>query len=343
MSDGEKQIRVSAVIPAYNAAACIGRAIESVLGQSLPVYEIIVVDDGSTDETGKAVEKFGNKVRYIRQENAGVSVARNTGIEAATGNWIAFLDADDEWLAEKNAQQVKLIENNPDLQWAATNWARQMGNTRTDVGNSIMIKNSLGDKDYFDNYFVATVKYGCMAQTPGMMIRRRVFDEVGGFEPGRVRAQDLDVWWRVGYRYPRIGYIADVLAVAHLEAHEEALTERRLYEKRGVEMRELIRKHLKLAEEKGCLDEFRPFAAAELKRRLRTMLFNGFGADARATVRKFGGLFSWYVRWGGYVLALFPKTTSAAMRSISWVKHAVGLGQVTRKYSQAETNKYVSS
>ncbi len=106
-------------------------------------------------------------------------------------------------------------------------------------------------------------------------------------------------------------------------------------------MRELIAKHYILAEENGAMDCFKVYAEWELKRRLQTMLFNGFGEDARQTLRDFGGLFSWYVRWGGRLLATFPKTTSAAMRSVSWFKQAMGLKrQVTRRYGRSEVEKH---
>src|SRR5947209_13220762 len=97
---------VSVIIPTYNHGRFIADAIESVLAQTYPVSEIIVVDDGSTDETQEVVEKFGEKVRYIEQANAGVSAARNTGIENSDGDLVAFLDADDTWLPEKIEKQV---------------------------------------------------------------------------------------------------------------------------------------------------------------------------------------------------------------------------------------------
>ena len=106
--------RFSVVIPAFNAAATLARAIESVRAQSWPAHEIIVVDDGSTDASAAVAAKFGDAVCLIRQPNSGVSVARNAGAAAATGDWLAFLDADDwyapdrlrlhaEWIAEDAA------------------------------------------------------------------------------------------------------------------------------------------------------------------------------------------------------------------------------------------------
>src|SRR5208283_3848938 len=94
--------KISVVIPTYDRAVKVQRAIESVLAQTLPGLEVIVVDDGSTDGTGGVLaEKFGDQIRYFAQTNQGVSVARNKGIEEARGQWIAFLDSDDFWEKDK--------------------------------------------------------------------------------------------------------------------------------------------------------------------------------------------------------------------------------------------------
>lgn len=341
MSKIDKDILVSAVIPAYNAEACIERAIDSVLGQTLAVYEIIVVDDGSSDKTSEVVEQYGDKVILIRQENAGVSVARNTAIAAATGDWIAFLDADDEWLAEKNSLQIEVIRKNPELKWCAANSQTSLGNTCSVLGNTEAIAKIIDPNEFFDNYFVAITKCGCPMHTPTKMVRADIFEEVGLFEPGRQRTEDLDLWWRIALLYPKIGYISEPQVTVHLEAHEESLVELRILEKRGIEIRELVARYLPKARKLGVDNTFERFAAWILQRRLRTMLFNGFGEDACDTLRDFGFLFSWHIRLGGQLLAMFPKTTSAGMRGISWVKHAVGLNKhVTRRYGRAKTEKH---
>ena len=122
MRTQKDRMTVSAVIPAYNSGESIARAIESVLCQTYPADEIIVVDDGSTDNTAEMVQSFGERVIFIRQENAGASVARNTGIQAARFDWIAFLDADDEWVPEKLRLQVELLQRHPELVWTMSNY-----------------------------------------------------------------------------------------------------------------------------------------------------------------------------------------------------------------------------
>jgi glycosyltransferase involved in cell wall biosynthesis len=97
---------VTVIIPTYNYGRFVADAIASVLAQTYAVFEIVVVDDGSTDETEEVVKTFGERVRYIKQQNAGVSAARNAGIEVSSGDLIAFLDADDTWLPEKIEKQV---------------------------------------------------------------------------------------------------------------------------------------------------------------------------------------------------------------------------------------------
>ncbi len=104
---------ISVVIPCYNAAAFLRATIESILGQTQPVLEVIVVDDGSADDSANIAESFGPPVRVIRQPNQGESAARNRGIEAAGGDWVAFLDADDLWLPTKVELQAEAIRSAP--------------------------------------------------------------------------------------------------------------------------------------------------------------------------------------------------------------------------------------
>src|SRR5690349_20181236 len=104
-AQAQKRGSIAAAIAVYNGANLIRRSVDSILAQTRPADEVLVVDDGSTDRTGEVVREYGSRVRYIRQENSGVSTARNRAAREATSEWIAFLDHDDEWLPNKLARQ----------------------------------------------------------------------------------------------------------------------------------------------------------------------------------------------------------------------------------------------
>jgi len=107
--------RISIVIPCFNSAHCLRETLEHALAQTAPAHEILIVDDGSTDDTPELVRSFGDRVRYLRQQNRGPAAARNHAIEQATGDWIAFLDHDDLFLPEKLARQGAIAEAHPEL------------------------------------------------------------------------------------------------------------------------------------------------------------------------------------------------------------------------------------
>ena len=125
----ERAPRVSVVIPSFNRAGMIEEAIGSVLAQTYENFELIVIDDGSTDNTPLVLENYGNRVLSYRQRNGGVSAARNKGIESATGSLIAFLDSDDLWLPEKLACQVDFFDTHPDAMICQTEetWIKKSG------------------------------------------------------------------------------------------------------------------------------------------------------------------------------------------------------------------------
>jgi glycosyltransferase involved in cell wall biosynthesis len=117
--------KISVIMPTYNCAAYIAEALTSVLKQTLSPYEILVIDDGSTDNTKAIVMALDDaRIRYLKQENAGVSAARNCGLQHATGEYIAFLDADDRWLPDMLARQYATLSRNPELVFSFTNFIR---------------------------------------------------------------------------------------------------------------------------------------------------------------------------------------------------------------------------
>ncbi len=184
-------MRVSVVIPAYNAERYVGKAIESCLNQSYPPHEIIVVDDASTDGSAAVAELYPEPVRVIRlKENSGVSVARNRGVEVSTGNWIAFLDADDWWMPEKLERQRQCAFENPRAMLLYT-------------GFRILPV----DGPEYDGQFFAPreiwpmLRYRSRIHLSTVITRRDAFDAVGGFNSSLRIAQDWDLWLRLAARY----------------------------------------------------------------------------------------------------------------------------------------------
>ena len=193
---------MSAVIPAYNRRDFITRAVDSVMRQTVPVDEIIVVDDGSTDGTAEVVEsRYGNAVRVVRQPNRGVSGARRRGIEEAHGDWIAFLDSDDEWTPERNAALVRATELvPPDVAWI-------FGDLRfvTDDGESPSLFQEYGltvtgNPEVFEDSL--SVQYPVLfPYLQASFIRRDVLLEFKCFTEGFRSDEDVLTGFQIGCRY----------------------------------------------------------------------------------------------------------------------------------------------
>lgn len=328
---------VSVVIPAYNAGGFIRRTIDSVLSQTYTDRELIVVDDGSTDNTSEVVKSYGAKVRYIHQDNAGDGPARNTGIRAAKGDWIAFLDHDDEWLPRKLELQMDLLKRNPRLRWCGTNYYKSCLDRRDAVGDIEALKNKLAGHDCFDNFFTAVGQKGCSLITTTILVHREVFEHAGLFDSCWLLCADFDMWWRIAYHFPAIGYLPEPLATVHLDVLDTAAKASRITSKRGEDARNLVARHLKLADEQAALAQFTPLAKKVLKKSLAATIYYGFKDDARATVAQFPGLFPWYWRLGTYLLTVFPKVTAVAARVLASLGRKLRLERrVTRRWVYSE-------
>lgn len=200
------RISITVVIPAYNAEGTLDRAIRSVLDQSYPLSEIIVVDDGSKDGTSAVAAKYAESIRYVRQENGGVSVARNRGISEAASEWIAFLDADDEWLPGKLAEQVELLRSCPDLKWLCTNMEIAGDSSAKVIEIPTPFRSSVDRGEPIP--FFQSSRAGVQFQTSGFIIHRSVFHKVGDFDTKLRVCQDRDLWWRIAVKHPLVGYAA---------------------------------------------------------------------------------------------------------------------------------------
>ncbi|MGL5080079.1 MAG: glycosyltransferase [Microcoleaceae cyanobacterium] len=180
---------VSVIIPAYNGDHFVAQAITSVLQQDYCDYEIIVVDDGSTDETARIVQSFGSKVRYIQQENQGVAVARNRGIEAAKGQLIALLDQDDIFLPSKLTEQVRCFTNNPEVGLVNSGW--RLINLQGEKISEIEPWHHLPELN------LATWVIHTPILPGAMMFHKDWWEKVGGFDPQFHGVDDVDFVWRL--------------------------------------------------------------------------------------------------------------------------------------------------
>jgi glycosyltransferase involved in cell wall biosynthesis len=185
---------VSVIIPTYNYSRYLGEAIQSVLDQTLQDFEIIVVDDGSTDNTREIVQSYGEKIKYFYQSQQGPAKARNRAILESHGKFIAFLDSDDVWLPTKLEKQVALFKSNPKIGMVVTdNYLFDEKGVYKDYVNK---KGYLLTGDVVYNIFINS---GVV--TPTVMVRREVFDKVGLFEENLQIAEDDNMWIRIAVEY----------------------------------------------------------------------------------------------------------------------------------------------
>jgi glycosyltransferase involved in cell wall biosynthesis len=203
-------LSVSVIIPAFNAAEHLPRALRSVLSQSLPASEILVVDDGSEDGTAGIARGFGGVVRCIEQENAGAAAARNAGIARCSGDLVAFLDADDEWRDHHLEQAVRCLEGRPQLAWYSAAWRKH------EAGGAVRTSRpSPGDLVDAGFDFIDATCGGWTCYTPTVVLRRSVLAEVGGFDESLPTAEDIDLWLRIALKHPRIGYGLQPSSIIH--------------------------------------------------------------------------------------------------------------------------------
>ncbi len=200
--------KVSVIIPTFNCAAYLAQTINSVLNQTYGNYELIIVDDGSKDDTRQLIDslmkKNSGKIRYLYQDNQGVSVARNRGMAEAQGEFIAFLDSDDWWAPQKLAKQMSMFQSDRSLDIIFTNAhifknGKVQGTYVRDTD-----KNQMGEDIYYHLLLRNFVVFSSIA------VKRSAAEEVGPFEKGMISAQDTDWLLRV-VRSHKTGYIDECL------------------------------------------------------------------------------------------------------------------------------------
>ena len=186
-------MRVSVIIPSYNRCQTLKRALRSVFAQTLQPDEVLVIDDGSTDETPIMMQSDYPAVKYSYQPNRGVSMARNLGIAQSKGEWLAFLDSDDEWLPNKLEQQLDLLKIHQDMAVCHTDeiWIRN--------GKRV---NSMKKHTKKGGWIFQHCLPLCAMSPSSIIIHRSIFDLVGPFDENLPACEDYDLWLRITARYP---------------------------------------------------------------------------------------------------------------------------------------------
>lgn len=196
--------RVSVIIPTYNRAGLVQEAVASVLAQTYRDFELLVVDDGSTDGTPESLARFGKEIQVLRRpQRGGVSAARNLGSSAATGEWLAFLDSDDLWLPEKLARQMALMAAQPRLLLSQTE--------ETWVRRGVRVNPPRTHRKEGGRIFLRSLER-CLVSPSAAVLHRSLLEAHGGFDESLPAAEDYDLWLRLSWRY-EVGLLPEPLII----------------------------------------------------------------------------------------------------------------------------------
>lgn len=206
-------MNISVVIPTFNRAHTLSRALDSVLQQTSAADEIIVVDDGSTDDTREIIHRHYPQIILLHQQNKGVSAARNRGIKAAQYDWIALLDSDDEWLPQKLASIRQAHQHNPNYQLFHSDeiWIR----------NGIRVNPMQKHNKNGGHIFVQCLPL-CVISPSAVVLHKTIFKQIGYFNEQLAACEDYDLWLKYCHRYP-VFYIEQTL-IKKYGGHEDQLS-----------------------------------------------------------------------------------------------------------------------
>jgi glycosyltransferase involved in cell wall biosynthesis len=264
-------MKVSVIIPTYNRSYYVLRAINSVLAQTFKEHEIIVVDDGSTDETRRLLKPYSHYINYIYQDNAGPAAARNNGIELAKGEWLAFLDSDDTWLSNKlDVQLSQCINLGADLCFHDLSCLNSDGQNISSWNQHVHSHTrgfpSLKTGIIQDPY-QRMMTTGYLFLTSTLMAKRSIFFDVGFFNKNFRTSEDLELFYKLAARY-RVGYIAEPLTIYSPGTHRITNLEK-IYKDRINAIRNSLSDRLQFKDiilaqwaKKGLLQEMRSLAGS---------------------------------------------------------------------------------
>lgn len=200
-----KSPTVSVVIPTYNRARFLGAAVASVRAQTYPCAEIVIVDDGSTDDTAQVVAGLGERIRHVRQANAGPAAARNRGIEESRGDLVAFLDTDDRWLPEKLAKQVDILQRDPAVALVCADMTIVDETGQVQVASNFEHRGMQAFFSGLEGHAIPDAPRRLLevnfVNTSTVLARREVLQSLGGFDPRLRYGEDLELWLRIAAKH----------------------------------------------------------------------------------------------------------------------------------------------
>ena len=209
--------KVTVQISTYNRQHLLGQAIQSVIYQTYSDFELIVVDDGSTDSTSEVLNQFSDpRIRYVYQDNRGLSAARNTGLRLAMGEFICFLDDDDCFLPNKLETQVKALENDATIGLVASGYFKVHEN-----GCAI---EEIRSWEHYPVLDLNTLLFYCPFLTHAVLIRRSLLEQIGGFDENLIIIEDWDCWLRLAYAGCKMSWVKDIVCSYHF--HSNQMTKR---------------------------------------------------------------------------------------------------------------------
>ncbi|MBN2372768.1 glycosyltransferase [bacterium] len=205
--------KISCIITTYNRALYLKEAIDSVLSQRFDLFELIVIDDGSTDQTESVIKQYKNRLRYVFQPHRGASAARNLGLEISVGKYIAYLDSDDLWDRRKLSIQSRFLDQNPDYCLCYTNeiWLR----------NGIRVNQGKRHRKYSGYIFIRCLPL-CIISPSSAMVRRKILEDLGGFDENLPAAEDYDLWLRITSSHPV--YLIPIPLITKRGGHPDQLS-----------------------------------------------------------------------------------------------------------------------
>ena len=299
--------KVSIILPVYNSAEFVEEALESIRQQTYRDYEVVVVDDGSQDQTGEIVKRYKDRFRYLFQEHGGPAKARNRGIRESTGKYIAFLDSDDLWLPTKLEKQADMMDRNPELDMVITE--NLCFNERGVFMPWMGKRKKLMEGDIAKNIFLHS-----WVVTPTVMVKREVFDRVGLFEEELQLAEDDNMWVRIAANF-KVGLLNEVLVKVRDHPSRSIVDRKKMFES--------VRANIELLSYKyaGVHERIKSAIPLKYSRLYFQMGYFSFEnqnyTEARAAFRQGIKSYAWY--WKNYVyllLSYLPKKLVRKLKSI---------------------------